>query len=291
MFNQSDLSNSIEISNSNYFIPSRPPSDVSSVHDDELDSSSIGDGIDQCNKENRTDQSSNSNLDSGFHSKLFNDTSKRIKHNFHSIVDLIQTSPLASNGKLNVDNSTIFSSINTQKRKLCEDVTNEHENKRYRSTQPIHSTLNSSIGWTGSEKSNLLSSQLQFRINQNFEIPSNQNFEISSNQKFDSLPNTILSSRTTEPKKKERTTFTDYQRQILDYIFQHTQYPDPETTDYLARQLNLHENKIKVWFQNKRSREKKRMNKQARQSNNVPTIAQELPPQLLRSMLSQFKEN
>lgn len=58
--------------------------------------------------------------------------------------------------------------------------------------------------------------------------------------------------------KKARTTFTDDQKRSLDVYFQKNPYPDPRETEELSRELSLPENVIKVWFQNKRSRDKQR---------------------------------
>jgi hypothetical protein len=58
--------------------------------------------------------------------------------------------------------------------------------------------------------------------------------------------------------KKIRTTFTDHQKQQLDIYFHKNPYPDPRELEDLTRQLDLPEAVIKVWFQNKRSRDKQR---------------------------------
>ena len=58
--------------------------------------------------------------------------------------------------------------------------------------------------------------------------------------------------------KKVRTTFTDHQKKMLDVYFRKNPYPDPSETEDLSQQLVLPENVIKVWFQNKRSRDKQR---------------------------------
>jgi hypothetical protein len=58
--------------------------------------------------------------------------------------------------------------------------------------------------------------------------------------------------------KKFRTSFTDDQKKALDVYFRKNPYPDPKETEDLSKQLVLPENVIKVWFQNKRSRDKQR---------------------------------
>lgn len=58
--------------------------------------------------------------------------------------------------------------------------------------------------------------------------------------------------------KKFRTTFTDEQKKMLDIYFSQNPYPDPKETEDMSLHLGLPENVIKVWFQNKRSRDKQR---------------------------------
>lgn len=57
---------------------------------------------------------------------------------------------------------------------------------------------------------------------------------------------------------KVRTTFSDYQKQELEINFQKNPYPDPRDLEDLSISLGLGEAVIKVWFQNKRSRDKQR---------------------------------
>jgi hypothetical protein len=45
---------------------------------------------------------------------------------------------------------------------------------------------------------------------------------------------------------------------MLEQYFRQNPYPDPRETEDLSSQLVLPENVIKVWFQNKRSRDKQR---------------------------------
>ena len=45
---------------------------------------------------------------------------------------------------------------------------------------------------------------------------------------------------------------------MLEQYFRRNPYPDPRETEDLSKQLVLPENVIKVWFQNKRSRDKQR---------------------------------
>lgn len=56
--------------------------------------------------------------------------------------------------------------------------------------------------------------------------------------------------------KKIRTAFTDHQKLSLDRFYATNRYPDPTQMETLSRLLSLEEKVIRVWFQNKRSREK-----------------------------------
>lgn len=82
------------------------------------------------------------------------------------------------------------------------------------------------------------------------------NYNIKSNQHDQDKENQILDTK--QDSKKLRTTFTETQKQMLDEYFAMNPYPDPKETEDLSNQLSLAENVIKVWFQNKRSRNKQR---------------------------------
>ncbi|CAF1001830.1 unnamed protein product [Rotaria sordida] len=56
--------------------------------------------------------------------------------------------------------------------------------------------------------------------------------------------------------KKIRTAFTNNQKQYLDRFYLTNHYPDPTQMETLSHLLLLDEKVIRVWFQNKRSREK-----------------------------------
>jgi len=57
-------------------------------------------------------------------------------------------------------------------------------------------------------------------------------------------------------RKKIRTIFTDDQKQYLDHFYSTNRYPDPTKMEIISHLLSLNEKVIRVWFQNKRSREK-----------------------------------
>ncbi|VDK36419.1 unnamed protein product [Taenia asiatica] len=66
--------------------------------------------------------------------------------------------------------------------------------------------------------------------------------------------------------KRYRTTYSPYQSKILEEVFQTERYISRPQRAQLATQLQLPENTIKVWFQNRRMKEK-------RQSMMLPSIA------------------
>lgn len=78
----------------------------------------------------------------------------------------------------------------------------------------------------------------------------------------------IKKSQSNDNCKKVRTTFTDQQKVALDTYFRKNPYPDPKETEDLSEELVLPENVIKVWFQNKRSRDKQRKFSNKSKNNN-----------------------
>ncbi|KAL5111646.1 Segmentation protein even-skipped [Taenia crassiceps] len=66
--------------------------------------------------------------------------------------------------------------------------------------------------------------------------------------------------------KRYRTTYSPYQSRILEEVFQTERYISRPQRAQLATQLQLPENTIKVWFQNRRMKEK-------RQSMMLPSLA------------------
>ncbi|EUB64944.1 Segmentation protein even-skipped [Echinococcus granulosus] len=66
--------------------------------------------------------------------------------------------------------------------------------------------------------------------------------------------------------KRYRTTYSPYQSKVLEEVFQTERYISRPQRAQLATQLQLPENTIKVWFQNRRMKEK-------RQSMMLPSVA------------------
>ena len=103
----------------------------------------------------------------------------------------------------------------------------------------------------------------------------NSSYNNESNSTLEEKENN--ESRLLTDSKKLRTTFTDNQKRMLDEYFATNPYPDPKEAEDLSQQLNLPENVIKVWFQNKRSRNKQKKSSVTKRiypsNNNSPLIA------------------
>ncbi|XP_023111765.1 homeobox protein goosecoid [Felis catus] len=70
-------------------------------------------------------------------------------------------------------------------------------------------------------------------------------------------------------KRRHRTIFTDEQLEALENLFQETKYPDVGTREQLARKVHLREEKVEVWFKNRRAKWRRQKRSSSEESENA----------------------
>ncbi|XP_073229758.1 retinal homeobox protein Rx-B-like [Porites lutea] len=82
-------------------------------------------------------------------------------------------------------------------------------------------------------------------------------------------------------KRRRRTAFTNEQLNRLEESFEEERFPGIQIREKLARELNIGEGRIQVWFQNRRSRWRKSLkNKPAKDLRNDVSISTMFQPSL-----------
>ncbi|KAM9804071.1 homeobox protein goosecoid [Neosynchiropus ocellatus] len=78
----------------------------------------------------------------------------------------------------------------------------------------------------------------------------------------------ILNQLHCRRKRRHRTIFTDEQLEALEGLFQETKYPDVGTREQLARKVHLREEKVEVWFKNRRAKWRRQKRSSSEESEN-----------------------
>ncbi|KAF2977337.1 hypothetical protein EK904_006244 [Melospiza melodia maxima] len=74
--------------------------------------------------------------------------------------------------------------------------------------------------------------------------------------------------------RRHRTIFSEEQLQALETLFHQNQYPDVVTREHLANRIHLKEERVEVWFKNRRAK----WRHQKRATASVVTLQAKQPP-------------
>ncbi|CAF4906671.1 unnamed protein product [Rotaria sp. Silwood1] len=88
------------------------------------------------------------------------------------------------------------------------------------------------------------------------DITTEESDESKNNSLNDTLPLRPVRNLTNNT-RRYRSSFKAEQIEILEQTFSHTPYPDVTTRERLSQRLNIEENRIQIWFSNRRARTRK----------------------------------